>query len=425
MNLKLMAAPLLVLSLASTSALAAVQQSSANSNTVSTGSNQMQQFTSMNNDAPAAKVNMNFLNNVKFGGYLAVDAFGQSDENYLGASSNTSQNSQSGVALSAAALNVADQINNWIGADLNLFAANGPVPVGYSGEAYGTSSDAYKTQTRYYTGSTVRSGVDIDEAYIDVANFAQSPVALRAGQFYLPYGQYDRYAIAPTLTQQMTEIREDALEVAYVNTNGLHGSVYGFKGIPVKTNDNANTLGASLGYTTSVTSNLGVDLGAGYISNVLNIGSVADVANDHSISKVNKTVGGWDAYVTGMSGPFSLGLQYTAFGTNIHTGDLTKSSTNEAKPDAGTITGTYASTVQGYATKLTADYGWTDNVLLYNASNVYTSLPKNRVGAEYDVNVLTNTMVSAEVHYDKAYNTNEGGTGNHSLTGTVRLAVML
>jgi len=433
MNLKLIAAPLFVLSLASTSALAAVQQSSAD--TMSTASSQAQQYSTMNNDAPAAKVDVNFLNNVKFGGYLAVDAYGQSDEYYLqngsGANAANPKNSQSGVTLSAAAFNIADQVNNWVSADLNLFAASAGAhqPVGYVAEASPANG------TYYYAGSSVRSGVDIDEAYINVANFAQAPVALRAGRFYLPFGEYDRYAMAPTLTQQLTETRATALEASYVSANGIHGAVYGFRGMAQKNNanslanDNINTYGATVDYTATITNNLGADVGVGYISNMLDVGTIADgVANASTgLATYTDRKGGWDAYATALSGPFTLGIQYVSFASAIDTGDLAKKDTTQAKPVAGTVTGTYAFNVQGYATKLTADYGWTDDALIYNStsSTVYTTLPKSRVGAEYDINVLPNTMVGAEAHYDSAYSDADGGTGRHSTTGTVRLAVML
>jgi hypothetical protein len=412
MNLKQVIAPFFILSLASTSALAATQSNSAQ---------QDQQYSAMNNDAPAAKINLGFLNNVKFGGYLAVDAFGQTDENYLDQSIYKDVNSQSGVALSAAALNITDQINSWISADLNLFAASGSQPAGYVGQ----SRPAYAT--RYYAGGPVNSGVDIDEAYINVANFAQSPVALRAGQFYLPYGQYDRYAIAPTLTQQLTEIREDAVEVAYVGTNGLHGAAYGFKGMPNSSNnDNVNNYGASIGYTTSLTSNISGDFGAGYLSNMLDVGTIADSSlhSANALSSYHSTVGAWDGYATAMSGPFTLGIQYTSALSKISTDDVTFNDT-AATPSAGTVLGTYAFNVQGYVTKLSLDYGWTDQAFLKHGATLYNSYPKNRTGVEYDVNVLANTMVGAEVHYDNAYGTDVDGTGDHCLTGTVRLAVNL
>jgi hypothetical protein len=414
MNFKKTVIRLFILSLVSTSALAATQSNSAQ---------QDQQYSAMNNDAPAAKINLGFLKNVKFGGYLAVDAFGQTDEHYLNKTRFEHTDSQSGIALSAAALNIADQINSWIGADLNLFAASGNQPVAYIGQHDPAIS------IRYYPGGPVNSGVDIDEAYINVANYAQSPVALRAGQFYLPYGQYDRYAIAPTLTQQLTEIREDAVEVAYVGTNGLHGAVYGFKGIPNASNDdNLNNYGTSIGYTTALTNNITGDFAVGYLSNMLDVGTIADSSlNRKALASYHSKVGGWDGYATVMSGPFTLGIQYTSALSKISTEDVIFDNA-AAKPSAGTVLGTYAFTVQGYATKLSLDYGWTDQAFLERddeLASLYNAYPKSRTGVEYDVNVLANTMVSAEVHYDNAYGTDADGTGDHSLTGTVRLAVNL
>lgn len=436
MNLKLIVAPLFVLGLASTSALAAVQGTDATTTAAAPapaqGSQAVQQYATMNNDA-SAKIDANWLNNIKLGGYLAIDGFGQSNQNALNVGQVDSQNSQSGITVGAAALNVSAQVNNWISADLNLFAAGSTQPNGISG---GSGSSVGGPGTRYYPGDVNASkggAISVDEAYVNVADFSQTPWALRAGQFYLPFGQYDRYAIMPTLTQQFTETRETALQVSYVANNGLHAAVYGFRGLPESsttgsTHNNVNNGGVTIGYTGVFNNSLSFDAGLGFLYNVLDTGYFASIENSDTapVSSYDNNASAWDGWVTAISGPFTVGLQYAesqAIDTTVATYNG-----GTAKPSVGTLTGSYAFNTAGDASKVTLSYGWSNQALLTSAgfgSSATSALPSTRVGAEYDVNIMANTMLGAEVNYDTAYTVANGGTGQHGMTGIVRLAVML
>src|SRR5690606_12645488 len=112
--------------------------------------------------------------------------------------------------------------------------------------------------TRYYASdedgdlNSRIGGVDIDEAYVDVMNFDKAPLDFRIGRQYFGFGQYDRYAMMPTLTQQMTEVRGIGPELNFVNSSGLHADAFAFRGLNKAGDDNNNirNFGGTVGYTT-------------------------------------------------------------------------------------------------------------------------------------------------------------------------------
>lgn len=428
MSFKLVALPFVLSSLISLCAVAATQQE--NLSTTNRANDKIQQYFTLNNDVSASQVDLNWLSNIKLGGYLAIDSFAQTNEWYHGPQDKP-DNSQSAVTIGAAALNVAAQVNSWVTADINLFAAGGTQPSGINGAG---KSSSYPPNTRYYPGdvnafssndtSPKVGAISIDEAFVDIANFNERSFALRGGQFYLPFGQYDRYAIMPTLVQQFVEIRETALEASYLANDGLHTSIYGFRGLPKQSSeglarDHLNNGGASLGYTAALNSHLSIDTGLDYLYNDLDtayfVSSITSSYSHHSSA--------WDGYLTAISGPFTLGMQYVV----SQSLDSTAVGSSQ-KPSVGTVIGAYSFNVNNHLSKASLSYGWSDQAIVSSGSGAtagFAALPAHRIAAEYNMNVLKNTMVGLEVNYDTAYSVADGGTGHNCLTGIARLAVSL
>jgi hypothetical protein len=426
------AVPFLVLA-ASASALAAAQQSgSANTNAGFLN----QQFNSMNNGT-GVTAGTNWFNHIGVSGLMNLDAWSQSNGNYLGTDSTAKQPSRSGLAVSTLRLNLDAKVNSWVNGHVSLFYGGDQQPNGIDGNNSTSGS-------RYYRGqNSVNSGVDVDQAYVDIGNLAQSPFMLRVGKQYVPFGHYKLDAITPTLTQQLSETRGTAAQLALVTDSGFHGAIYGFKGPQqVKTgeaasneSDNINNGGASLGYT-NLTGKVGFDLGAGYLYNMASVGDIyqhGGGTDGATVGQYNDRVGAWAGHATVMTGPFSLGIDYVSAIGKFNANDLAYTdnggkATTGASPSAGTVTGTFAFKTYGYNSKLTGTYQWSKQAFDFvsgSATNQKLALPENRWGAEYDINVLQNTMVGFEFHHDTGYGTTSNAADKSSNTGTLRLSVLL
>jgi hypothetical protein len=442
------AVSLIALSVASTSALAAAQSTGQGSSTAF----QSQQLYAMTNDTGVLPM-VNWYNHIGLSGLLNLDVFTQKNDKYLGLTAvNNTQGTLSAFNVSTLALNLDSQINNWVAAHVGLFYATSAQPNGISG-ANGVST----TATRYYEAAEAGgangniNGVDVDDAYVDIMDLNKAPVDVRIGRQYFGYGSYDRYAMMPTLTQQLTEIRGTGLQFAYLGASGLHADAFALRGIQGgKFNPNGSAValndgnqirnfGGTIGYT-SVISKIGFDVSAGYLYNIDDVGAIAQ--HYSTANGFSSRSGAWNANAAMMMGPFKLGLQYAATLAKMKDFSWNETSTaagarltsSNPSPNAGNVYASYAFKTAGYNSKLTGGYQWSSDALMQAGSITNSgtvgaatafSLPESRVAAEYDVNVLQNTMVGLEVNYDSAYSKAHGGTGVNSLTGIGRISVLL
>lgn len=432
------AVSLIALSVASTTALAAAQSTGQGSSSAF----QNQQLAAMTNSTGVSPT-ADWYNRIKVSGLLNLDVFAQNNDKslYRTLTNGESQGSQSAFNVSTLALNIDSQINSWVAAHVGLFYATDSQPVGISG----VSGQDSISPTRYYQAGEAGgansniNGVDVDDAYVDIMDLSKAPIDVRLGRQYFGYGSYDRYAMMPTLTQQLTEIRGTGAELNFVHSSGLHADAFGLRGLRrYKLNsagDNyvaedgyqVRNFGGSIGYT-SVISKIGFDVSAGYLYNMSDVGALAQAYSDGYSART----GGWNVNGSLMTGPFKLGLQYVSSASKLK--DLEFASNENTfkggNPSAGNVYGSYAFKTAGYNSKLTVGYQWSKEALLRQKSGVSVStsdfaLPQNRVAAEYDVNVLKNTMLGLEVNHDTAYSKSHGGTGASSTTGIARLSVLL
>jgi hypothetical protein len=72
-------------------------------------------------------------------------------------------------------------------------------------------------------GSVFAGGeVSVDEAYITIRDFANTPLYFRAGKMYLPFGVYHNpYPITYSLPQLLSQTRATAVELGFVCNWGL------------------------------------------------------------------------------------------------------------------------------------------------------------------------------------------------------------
>ena len=315
-------------------------------------------------------------------------------------------------ALNDAYLNVGATVNDWSKAFVSLSYSN---PNGQLGGAplAGQYSNVY----------TPVDDLNLEQAYLTVANYDVSPMFIQVGKQFTDYGRYTIHPIERTLAQVMTESLQTSVKLGFITQMGLHGDISAFdNGVRATNQPHSGTVyGAAIGFD-QLNDQLGFDVGVGYMSNLTGVNDINAAMGNGYAGKGTyvHTVGGIAVYGDVNSGPFSFGARYTTSIQSFSPADLSN--------QYGLATGTGA---RPWAADFTAGFGFnafTRNQNLYvgyqtgnNAVNL--ALPKNRYLAGYNVDVWKMTNLGLEVAHDTAYSSGNGGTGRSSNTIGLRGSV--
>ncbi len=267
------------------------------------------------------------------------------------------------------------------------------------------------------------SNLNMEQAYITFGNFSCTPFFVQLGKQFQDFGRYQIHPLERTMAQVLSESLQTSAKVGFETQMGFHGSVYSFDNTLTKVG-NGHTqpiFGALLGID-QPSDQLGWDLGVGYLSNMTGVNDVAYAINvfesntpgANIVGTYGRTVGAWSAYGDINSGPFSLSARYASAAQKWDVGTMTTffqtASGTGARPWAADITAGYAFTA------------WCKNQDIYlgyqasgNAVNML--LPRNRWILGYDIDVVKNTTLGAELGRDQDYSNGNGGSGR--TTGTI------
>lgn len=171
---------------------------------------------------------------------------------------------QSDLVLNNANLFIDARVNDWIKTNMSLVYTSFQIFPGEHG-AYGFPSSLLVRRAL--------STTYLDTAYATLQHFNVSPVYLRIGKEYVPFGNYDPYSFVTSEnpTQLLSEINATTAQLGFTMPSGLYGSIYTFAGQP-RLSDGGSTRriqngGVNLGYTYSdCISNFNID--AGYIGSI-------------------------------------------------------------------------------------------------------------------------------------------------------------
>ena len=126
--------------------------------------------------------------------------------------------------------------------------------------------------------------VDLDTGFITVSGGDRLPVYVNLGKMYLPFGIFESFMISDSLTLELAETRESAIQAGFA-INGFYGAAFIFNGdIDESGKDSrADNFGASIGIAVEDDA-FSMDLSAGYINNILD----SDGLGDH-LSEIMET----------------------------------------------------------------------------------------------------------------------------------------
>ena len=335
-------------------------------------------------------------------------------------------------------------------------------------------------------GSVFAGGeVSVDEAYISIRDFAETPMFFRAGKMYLPFGTYSNpYPVSYSLAQLLSQTRATAAEVGFVTPYGFYGTAYILEGSQSSKNHadevfgrysdgedyhtseysdyipytSVNNYGAKVGYR-GCFHNIDVHANVGYIKDIRDTSYLSDIQELFGRSYVAPTSSGGEGEITTSFGPQGFGMQ-SAGGVATHA-DATYGSVNFSVDYVTAVRNLIRNTIENerhtdtriWAADLTGSYGlgvWGYNTVLalsYQFSRQSGGImPKWRYQGDYSVELFHNTSLTFEYRHDQAYDKNtddnfsnfinytasgqtsvdnviSGGTGHASNQATLRLGV--
>lgn len=173
-------------------------------------------------------------------------------------------NRASDLILNNANLFIDTRVNNWMKANMSLVYTS---LTGVSG-----AQGVYQIPNSFLIYHPI-SRTKLDTAYATLQHFNVSPVYLRIGKEYVPFGNYDPYSFvnSENPTQLLSEINATTAQFGFAMPSGLYGSVYTFAGQP-RLADGGSTRriqngGVNLGYTyTDCIGKFNID--AGYVASI-------------------------------------------------------------------------------------------------------------------------------------------------------------
>src|SRR3990167_9131295 len=221
--------------------------------------------------------NPGWFNRIAMSGGVNVDIgkFGNRNQNFMG------ENYQR-VSLNDAYLNLSADVNEWAKAFASLSYSNPTISTAQATSTGNAVNSEYSAAYTNNIGSDDHSDVQLEQAYATLGNMDESPFFVQVGKYYQDFGRYEIHPITRSLTQSMSETLATALGAGFV-TNGFSGEVFAFDN-PISLTGQTKTsinYGAGLGYN-QMNSDLGWDLGVGYMRNLMGANDIAYVVNQRT-----------------------------------------------------------------------------------------------------------------------------------------------
>lgn len=243
----------------------------------------------------------------------------------------------------------------------------------------------------------------LDEGSITLGGTEETPSFLTVGKMYVPFGVFESNMISDSLTLQLAETNQSAIQVGYTSSD-LYGSIYAFNCDTQEAGDDQiECFGANIGMN-HTDEDLSVTLEAGYISNIADTDAldVADGVNDYA--------GGYALSANISLADFGLIGEYiSALDAIEYTGGAT------IEPSAYTLEATYSFTMIDMDSIFALGYQATDEMA--------GTLPETRIMGVLGTDLTDNVSVSLEYFWDEDYSLTDGGTDETAQQVTAQVAL--
>jgi len=148
--------------------------------------------------------------------------------------------------------------------------------------------------------------IEIDEAFILLDGIADTPVWIKAGRMYVPFGNLTSYMITDPLTLEIGETRASAVAAGF-NLGGAYALAYAFNGDIDKAGKDSHidNFGAQIGYIVAH-EGFNLDAGISYINNLIESDSWGDEFEDFGGYELKDYIGGFGAHAVIEVGDFNF-----------------------------------------------------------------------------------------------------------------------
>jgi hypothetical protein len=257
----------------------------------------------------------------------------------------------------------------------------------------GDTDDCYDT-------SRFHSPVEVDEAYITLANFSREPFYVRAGREFVPFGTYDSpYPITYSLPQLLSQLNATAVQFGYATSN-MHLAVYGFNGVMsgavrdfyMDESSRVRNYGVQLAYMGSY-KDVAYHADIGFIRDIrdatFNAASIIETTPCDNIDEPTRRAAGFSAHVDMTRGPFDFTIDYVSALRDIVPG-------YDSRGWAYALLGGYTFHTYNYMSKVNVGY--------QRAGQIDTILPKYRILADYNIVLGRHTEATVQYVHNKDFN---------------------
>ncbi len=251
--------------------------------------------------------------------------------------------------------------------------------------------------------------VIFEEAFITLGATDNIPYYLQAGKFYMPFGSFETNMVSDPFTQDMGEILDEGA-LAGIAISGFSGSVYLFNGESdeVEEDDTLACFGASMGYVME-TDNFALTMGADWINNLLESGTLRDMVADNG--ELKDYVAGYAFHAILNAGPFAVMGEYIGANDDI---EFTSGDSFEA-PSVWMVEAAYTFEVFSKETTFALGYQATDDAV--------GILPESKIMGAVGISLTDSLAFNTEYAVADDYDISDGGTGDDITSITLQLAL--
>lgn len=257
------------------------------------------------------------------------------------------------------------------------------------------NTDSTYVDNQPQSGTALATGLEVEEAYVTFSDFSKSPVFVKAGKSYLPFGNYDdTYPVVYSLNQALVEAQATSVGVGFASNSGYDMQLFVFEN---EQDDNWNELGFRLGYAGEV---MGAMKGMGFKFNLSYVNDVSALNGGDSFTQstnMNLDTAAYNVEVGFKLKNVDLGIEY--FRTkDAANGTLT--------PKVGSFRAAYNMLMGDKKADLHLGYekandanGITTNTTATEGSAYATSIPEKHLNVGMDYLFDKNAKFS--LNYDK------------------------
>lgn len=246
------------------------------------------------------------------------------------------------------------------------------------------------------------SRVFVSRAFVTIGDLNCFPVYFTIGQMFVPFGRYASNMVTSTLTVELARTNERAVLLG-LYTNGLYGSVYGFRGDSNIDSSGINQWGLNLGYEKSWSCG-SINVGGGYIANIADsTGMQVTGAGsgffgfglNNLTENLDHPVPAYDVHGEFSYGHFNLFAEYIACTRSFDLEDLNFNGRG-AKPTASNLELAYNFKFENLPASIAVGYGTSSEALALN-------IPEESYIAAFNISIWKNTIESLEFRHDNNY----------------------